>query len=301
MGIDSHMQLLTRRRALASIESQLGACEHTRYHKKNGERMSPGLQGICRAVVRPPVYLFGGCRYLENWPSFIAARVKLALGIKPKLNQFRFRNGLIVNIPPSRNVSAIYEFYELIIRREYTRESGYSIGPSDTVIDIGASFGLFTTHAARLASNGRVCALEPCPADIKPLRQTLKDSGLSNVLVREMALGPITGRTTLSWPQLDGAQKEVPMICLADLFAEESIQGCDFLKMDIEGAEYEVFEHIPSPTLAKIKRISMEWHNKAAAHDPAGLASFLRNAGYTVIVRGDYRRPCGYMYAQRNR
>jgi len=47
---------------------------------------------------------------------------------------------------------------------------------------------------------------------------------------------------------------------LNKLFKDYKIKSCDFLKIDCEGCEYEIFKKISSQTLSRINYIAMEIH-----------------------------------------
>ena len=45
-----------------------------------------------------------------------------------------------------------------------------------------------------------------------------------------------------------------------DIFTENDIKECDLLKIDCEGAEYEIIESLPSDFFVKIKKMVIEYH-----------------------------------------
>ena len=54
----------------------------------------------------------------------------------------------------------------------------------------------------------------------------------------------------------------VDVLCttLDDIFFENNVECCDLLKMDCEGAEYEIILSASMETLKKISQIIMEYH-----------------------------------------
>jgi hypothetical protein len=60
-------------------------------------------------------------------------------------------------------------------------------------------------------------------------------------------------------------------------------RSIDYLKMDIEGAEYEVVEHMSTKTASIIKQMSMELHSDDASVN-ALLCSNLDKLGFNVLV-----------------
>ena len=69
------------------------------------------------------------------------------------------RCGAVLSGPKSAHLD--YLFHEIWLKHVYT-PTGYSIGPDDVTIDIGANIGVFTLYAAIQARRGRVIAYEPC-------------------------------------------------------------------------------------------------------------------------------------------
>ena len=55
----------------------------------------------------------------------------------------------------------------------------------------------------------------------------------------------------------------VEAVRLQDPFQRYAIEACDFLKLDCEGAEYEIIGHLPVEIARSIRRVAMEYH----AHD----------------------------------
>ena len=53
---------------------------------------------------------------------------------------------------------------------------------------------------------------------------------------------------------------EINSKSLSDIFVENNIKECDFLKLDCEGAEYEIIESLSSDFLVKIKKMVIEYH-----------------------------------------
>ena len=47
---------------------------------------------------------------------------------------------------------------------------------------------------------------------------------------------------------------------LKQIFDDNNIECCDFLKLDCEGAEYEIIKNLPSEYFRKIKKMVIEYH-----------------------------------------
>lgn len=75
----------------------------------------------------------------------------------------------------------------------------------------------------------------------------------------------------------------VSTISLSDLIDG---QPCDLLKLDIEGAEYKVFEGADKNTLSNIRSIIMEVHGTNEQN--ARIVAQLKNADFTVSFKNPY-------------
>ncbi len=82
-----------------------------------------------------------------------------------------------------------------------------AIRPGDTVVDVGANVGFFTTLFSRLVQpNGRVLAFEPDPENLKLLRSNVEALGeKSNVTIVATAVGSEVGTAKFSLDEATGA------------------------------------------------------------------------------------------------
>jgi hypothetical protein len=75
----------------------------------------------------------------------------------------------------------------------------------------------------------------------------------------------------------------VPCVTLAGILRSNGLERVDLLKMDCEGAEYEIFYEAPASCFEAIREIRMEYHNLP---DPrcnvTDLTAFFLERGYTI-------------------
>jgi hypothetical protein len=72
----------------------------------------------------------------------------------------------------------------------------------------------------------------------------------------------------------------VECVSLADLLEREGLDFVDYLKVDIEGAEYELFEQTPPAVLARFRMIGLEYHGNQPM---SVMTDRLRDAGFRQI------------------
>jgi FkbM family methyltransferase len=156
---------------------------------------------------------------------------------------------------------------ETCITEDYAPKSEFYIRQGMTVLDIGANMGSYTIWAAH--QGARVYALEPERNNVVRLEANIQLNKLQpNIIVVPDAIFSHTGVVRLAVSALspgghttgviDGV--EVPSVTIADLLIRENIDSVDILKIDVEGAEYEIFGSIEKETFSKINSIVGEYH-----------------------------------------
>lgn len=202
---------------------------------------------------------------IRNWPSFLADLIGLSC------NGYlvcRLRNGLKFRLRTCTTDSLT--LMEIWMMRDYSL-SGFEIRGEDTVVDVGAHIGLFSLMAANRASKGMVYALEPNSRNFGMLLENVEINQAKNVVPINAAVGHEDGRRMLYLSPENASghsfycntRKEgelVKTLRLETLFDDYKICRVDYLKMDCEGAEYEILGNCPPSVLRKVKRIALEYH-----------------------------------------
>jgi FkbM family methyltransferase len=197
-----------------------------------------------------------------------------------------------------------------IFGRDEYRLNGMAPGSLDTVVDIGANIGLFSIRAAPLAR--RVVALEPLPDHFALLQENLRDPRFRHVVAVPKALSGRSGPLDLWVSPNPGGHSILPdvakgtsairvdAVTFRDLFADHSIDRCDLLKIDCEGAEYESLAAMPDELWPCIRRIHMEFHQGPPGWSGETLAALLRERGYRVdLVAREHHPDQGHLFAAR--
>ncbi len=174
--------------------------------------------------------------------------------------------------------------------------------PHDTsgwLIDVGANIGFITLWLATRFPNARVLSIDAAPETFQRLKEHLELNQITNVVPVQVGVLDTYGKLPFHYssaycgrssfmhpvkaPTKDETQKviEVDVIPLADLFQKYTIERCELMKMDIEGAEERVlrhfFEHVP--THAHPKLLWVEY-----IHNPA-LSELIQSYGYRAISK----------------
>jgi FkbM family methyltransferase len=167
----------------------------------------------------------------------------------------------------------------------YLSNGFVSLASDSVVVDIGANVGDFAIQAARLCPDGRVIAVEPACSAGGMIEQQARLNGVSNVGWIRAAIGASDSPTASRRPGNPYARSDADLQCptmtLDRLAAEHHLDRIDLLKLDCEGAEWEILpssEHL----LPKVRQICMEYHSEG---DWTGekLAEWLKTLGFEVI------------------
>lgn len=194
--------------------------------------------------------------------------------------------------------------HHLYSRRFYADD--FRIDPGDIVIDIGGYVGSFALPAARLAPRGRIFSFEPSPSNYEQFVKNLGLNDLPNVKVYNQGVASSDRKITLFLDNMNPASNSIYLrsdqdrgnnyvekeaVTLGAIFAREGIERCDFLKIDCEGAEYEILMNLDRSMLDRIGKIACEYHQPAyygvtnPEHTPEKLSRFLEEKGFAVYLK----------------
>ena len=194
---------------------------------------------------------------------------------------------------------------EIYVVKEYSKLLRY-LKKGSVVIDVGAQMGIFSIFSALRDKSIKVYSYEPFLPNYTLFEKNIKLNNLSKQIFpfnkgvgkkNEMRSFTISDKNTggHGFYCTDSSKKiQIKTISLKEVFEENKIKKCDFLKMDCEGAEYEILFNTPDNYLKKIKSITMEYHDNG---NVAELKKFLEKKGFKVSVVGDAD---GLLYAYRN-
>jgi FkbM family methyltransferase len=183
--------------------------------------------------------------------------------------------------------------------REAQRVFRDTVREGDVVLDVGANAGFFTLLAAkRVGPRGMVYAFEPLPRNLEYLRRHVAANGLANVQVLPLALSSRAGVArfgTAASPAMgrlsEDGEVEVRTEALDDLVASGRVAPPQFIKMDVEGAEYEVLTGAASVMQRERPVLLLSTHGW---REHERCCTLLRDWGYTLTLIRDGARDGQY-------
>lgn len=208
----------------------------------------------------------------------------------------KFGNTVHMNFRKNIKFATRVNSQDLIILHEIFKAKCYEkakIRKNDVVVDIGAHIGGYSILATKLG--GKVFAYEAMPENYELLVENLKINNCKRVKSYNVAVNSKKGEVLLNVDRTgnglhsiypDSSSKEtikVPSIDLHEIFVNNRLNQIDVLKIDVEGAEYEIILHARPEDLQKIKTIIMEYHDYFDhGHNNAELKSVLIKNGFAV-------------------
>ena len=228
-------------------------------------------------------------KQIRNWQ----VPIKFYLGISNKQDIIYFKNGMKCIM---RNKSDSIAFFENYFLKVNNPNKKFEIKKNDIVIDIGAHIGYFTTYAANNANNGTVYSIEPYKESFEILKKNLELNSLTNVKLFHGAISKVTEQITLYIDRNNEIgncifktdktteSEKVDSFSLKDFIKNNKIEKIDFLKIDCEGAEFEIILNFDKELMKKIDKISAEIHENNNTKSLDELVDFLRKNNFKVSI-----------------
>jgi FkbM family methyltransferase len=184
-----------------------------------------------------------------------------------------------------------YGYADIFLYEPYKFKSKLS---DPLIIDCGANIGLGTIYFKQQYPDSKIIAFEPDPQIFKTLEKNIEINNLTDVTLVNKAVwinndtidfeveGGFSGRIN----KYEGKSNiiKVETQRLNDLLT----QNISFLKIDIEGAEFEVIKDC-SESLHFVEHLFIEYHSHISETQKLGeLLTLLTNAGFRYHIKEAY-------------
>lgn len=168
----------------------------------------------------------------------------------------------------------------------------YPVGDG-VIVDGGSNIGAATLYFKRQYPRSRIIAIEPDASNFELLQKNC--GGLENVELLEAALWPVTTRLSFENAQAEKyAMSVVPArtgkvagVSIADIMGQFEIDRISLLKLDIEGAEREVFSLGATGWLDRVDILAVELHDRFRPGCAQALYSALQGRTFVQEIKGD--------------
>ncbi len=201
-----------------------------------------------------------------------------------------------------RNFMDIWTIAEVYILNDYAN-IGLVIKNTDTVIDIGGSIGEFSILASRFAK--KVVVFEPIKYSCDILLKNLQVNKINNVKLYNCAIGNSELKINIKESNFGNSTTgETEGVIVETLKLNEALKLSKsekaILKIDCEGAEYDIILNTPKPVLNKFSQIAMEWHEFESGQNYEDLVKRLIECGFAVkYFPNPVHKNIGFIYAKK--
>lgn len=206
---------------------------------------------------------------------------------------YKLNNGWSLIVPKGKkNRTALITLKEIFIDKVYD----IKIKDARVILDIGANIGIYSLYALFNNKMAKIYAFEPEEDNFNQIKDNVKINNVQGKIVPfKLAISNKSGIISFfKDPQTSrghsmffhkGEETKVEAIKLEDIFLKLKIDKCDILKIDIEGAEYDVLYNCPDEILKKIKCIMVEYHegfDNRPEYTGRGIKKFLSDKEFKI-------------------
>ena len=242
-------------------------------------------------------------KIFKNWYIFPKVYYKL---ITDKFPIFETKNGLKIKIRKySTDLMALTHVWLI---EEY-KSQNFEIKDNDIIIDVGGHIGLFSLYASQFCKNGLIYSFEPVPENYNLLIDNIQSNDLNQIKSFNLAVSNSNSNVKLYLNDDEAGHSmfskssktiTVDSISLQQIFDDNNIENCNFLKLDCEGTEYEILQNLPLSYFDKIEKIIIEYH-MADSHPELleNLKKLLISQNYFLKTKKLFS-DIGFLYASKN-
>jgi len=211
-----------------------------------------------------------------------------------------------------RSAMDIWAIKETFLDEFYTKY-GVPVKDGWAVIDIGAGIGDFSIYTAYSHPEAKIFAFEPFPGSYELLTRNINLNKIKNVHPSQMAVWHSDSKLLLNGTDDEplqitserndsagepGPENVVQAIALTTILEKYGIEKVDLIKLDCEGAEYDILMKAPTSALRRMDRIIMEYHDLDSERNHRRLVQFLESQGFRVQTYGNpVHDNIGYLFA----
>jgi FkbM family methyltransferase len=231
---------------------------------------------------------------LRSAPQFYFTTLgKLIPGLSTELEYLELTDGHVI---PVRDFMTLYIYKEIFVDCCYDVPLDQS---APVIIDIGANSGLFALRIKQLYPSAKISCYEPFPANFTQLQNTISVNKLDSVTPLQKAVGARPGRAKLfihkrnigghSFYATEARNADYVDVEVVDLpsILGDLDQEVDLLKLDCEGAEFDILMGLNVADARKIRRIIVE--TTSSLYDVDQLNAQMMSLGYRHQPRSGLR------------
>jgi FkbM family methyltransferase len=260
-----------------------------------GSRHALPVASALRAIVgaaRAPLVI-------RNWITYLVHywRKGARSGI------YYLRDGTVIRTVDPISVGTLAVVF---LRRHYGTPRDFR-----TVVDIGANIGVFALFAAKLNESASVHCFEPHATNYRQLCVNISENHLGGrvhpvqlgVAAKTGARSFVCGRSPTHSVLKEGVQGgqnkfDCSCITLSETLDRTEHDFIDLVKMNCEGAEYEIIYGCSAATIRRVGEFRLEYHNlDFQSMNGRALCEHLSETGFRITRYDDYSATAGFIWA----
>jgi FkbM family methyltransferase len=238
--------------------------------------------------------------WLDTSPSYL---------LMVRLHRFLHRNNDDVHLLKIQVPRHHYKYFCRIGKGDFLPgHEGYILTKftpkeGDIVIDIGAHIGRYTiTSSKQIGNTGKVVAIEADPDNFELLKRNIALNNLTNVLPLNYAV--FSTRTRIKLYEQSASAKynsvmltraakaknyvEVNADTLDSILKQNGINQVNWIKIDVEGAEFEVLKGSTKTLSSENVSLLIEIHNIEDPSHYGNIVDFLKYHNYEITFEQRY-------------
>lgn len=230
----------------------------------------------------------------KNWLGYLFHKIS---GNAKQSFIFKTRSGFNIEVP----ARLMHTYKECFLDETYLK--GFSNNPITddypVSIDIGANVGYFSLNFFSKYPKATIVAFEPIPNNFELLQSYKEKFNQLNFIINNEAVSGKEGELEIFYDKKDSFSTsatvfkhsaepdsiKVKTTTLELILKKWDFKQVDLLKLDCEGAEYEILYNTPEEVLKCIHAIAIETHlGKGEKENIDSLNKFLQNHGFRTLV-----------------
>ncbi|MCF8278683.1 MAG: FkbM family methyltransferase [Flavobacteriales bacterium] len=242
--------------------------------------------------------VLGMMRNVKNFPSYLFHKWGIA---KQEPFVLQAKNDVSVEVPSRMMHTAKEVFFTDDYRFDQLKETILGLTATPTIVDVGANVGYLSAFSFTRFPKAKVISVEPIPNNLNLLRRNKQMNSQFDWTIFEGVLSDTDGELEIQFDNTDSFSTSASMygldagndklnvrsLSLDSLMKERQLAQIHILKLDCEGAEYDILYCLNDKQLNSIRFITMETHhidNERRNRDV--LVSWLSGKGWnTDVVR----------------
>jgi len=216
------------------------------------------------------------------------------------------KNRIVMNLNSDADRSVFEEVFRDL---DYKIVDTQIAGAGNLIIDIGAHIGCFSLYCRCLNSSVKILAYEPEAENFNNLKENIRKNNFHDIQVKNLAVSDRDGQKNIYISDDSHNHSLIKEIEHTNELKVQTIginrildrqELVDLIKIDCEGAEFEIIQTITPENFKKIKTLYIEYHEFNDRQNHQTLVDILKKNNFKISKKpSHYDRRMGFILAER--